>query len=57
MLKEDFIATCKINRFSDKTIRAYWGFILGYIKFNNLKHPRELVAKDVENYIKYLATE
>lgn len=57
MLKDDFIETCKINRFSDKTIKTYWGFICGFIKHNNLEHPLKLANKNVEDYIKYLATE
>ncbi len=57
MLKDDFVRTCKVNRFSEKTIKTYWGFVVGYIKFNDMNHPNDLSNKDVENYIKHLATD
>ncbi len=57
MLKDDFIAQCRLNHFSPKTEKAYWNFILQFILFHNKKHPGQLGRNEIEQFLKHLAVE
>ena len=46
----------RVNHYSKKTEEAYISWIKRYIFFNNKKHPKEMGAEEVKNYISYLAT-
>jgi integron integrase len=41
--------------YSPKTIKAYQGWVKDFILYNDKKHPRELVKKNLEDYLSYLA--
>ena len=46
-----------IKQYSTKTEQAYINWIKQYILFHDKKHPAELGAQDLENFLTYLATE
>ena len=45
------------KHYSHRTERAYIHWILQYSLFHDKKHPAELGAQDLENFLTYLATE
>src|SRR3990167_4089776 len=55
MLKNDFQKAIRLKHYSPKTERAYWGWIVRFIKFNHMKHPSELRELEIENYLSSLA--
>ncbi len=46
-----------IKQYSTKTEQAYLNWIKQYILFHDKKHPADLSAQDLENFLTYLATE
>ena len=46
-----------MSRYSMSTIEAYLHWIIGYIRFNQLRHPSEMGAEQVGAYLSYLANE
>jgi integron integrase len=47
----------RIKQYAYKTEQAYLNWIKRYILFHNKKHPSELGAQDLENYLTFLAAE
>jgi site-specific recombinase XerD len=41
----------------ERTIRAYWSWIVRYVRHCGLRHPRELDASDGERFLEWLAVE
>lgn len=52
MLKDEFIKTCKVNRFAKNTIEGYWGWIKDFIIYNKKTHPSELGQKEIKKNVK-----
>ena len=44
-------------RFSPRTVEAYSRWIKGHVRYHKLRHPRELAAGHVRDYLEYLARE
>ncbi|GAB5410571.1 MAG: integron integrase [Balneolaceae bacterium] len=45
------------RNYSYRTEQAYIGWIVRYIKFNNITHPNKLRDTDIENFLNFLANE
>lgn len=43
------------RHYAKRTRETYLHWILGYIRFHKLTHPKELTANDVESFLSYLA--
>jgi integron integrase len=46
----------RLRRYSKRTHEAYRGWIVAYVRFHSLRHPRELGASHVTDFLTYLAT-
>ena len=57
MLRDDFIAACRYNHFSDRTIKSYWMFAKDFIFFNGKKHPELMGNAEIVKYLIHLANE
>jgi integron integrase len=51
----DVIHKMHASNYSDRSIKAYLGWIYRYIKFHKNKHPREMSSEHVEAFLNYLA--
>ncbi|MEO6596742.1 MAG: integron integrase [Planctomycetota bacterium] len=49
--------TLRTNRYSRRTEEAYVGWIVRFLRFSDLRHPRDLAAPDVERFLCHLANE
>lgn len=49
--------TIRVRHYSLSTEEAYVGWIKRYIKFHNLKHPKDMGTKEVSEFLTYLAVE
>ena len=47
----------RTKQYAYKTEQVYLNWIRRYILFHDKKHPKELDAQDLENYLTYIATE
>ena len=47
----------RMRHMSHKTERAYVGYVRDYILFHNKRHPREMGADEIRDYLTYLAVE
>ena len=47
----------RLRRYSTRTYAAYRAWIVAYVRFHALRHPRELGAAHVTAFLSYLATE
>ncbi len=45
----------RLKHYSDATERSYVYWILTYIRFHKLRHPRELNSLDVQSFLTFLA--
>jgi len=48
---------CRLRHLSTRTEKTYVQWITRFIHFHKLKHPRELEAKHIEDYLSFLASE
>lgn len=55
-LKQMFAEKMRVKNYSPNTVKAYWGWVYKFIKYNNFQHPEKLTAK-VNDYITYLSVE
>ena len=47
----------RMKHYSPKTEISYVGWIKRYVLYHNKKHPKEMGAQEIEQYLSYLATE
>ena len=47
----------RVRHYSQKTEKAYIGWVKRFIYFHNKKHPREMGAQEVTTFLTYLAVE
>src|SRR5574343_1273181 len=47
----------RVRHYSIRTEQAYVHWIAAFIRFNAMRHPRDLGAREVSAYLSYLATE
>ena len=50
-------ALCQRKGYSYRTEQTYARWIVRYVKYHDLTHPRDLEKQDVRDYLSYLATE
>lgn len=56
-LMDEVHAAFRAHHYSFYTERAYSAWILKFIRFNNLRHPKEMGEQEIQTYLSYLATE
>lgn len=56
-LMDEVHAAIRAHHYSFYTERAYSAWILKFIRFNNLRHPKEMGEQEIQTYLSYLATE
>ncbi len=49
--------TLRVHHYSPRTEEAYLAWIVRFLRFHHLRHPRELGAPDVERFLSWLATD
>ena len=47
----------RLKHYSPRTEKTYVGWIRRYILFHNKRHPREMGSREIETYLRNLATE
>ncbi len=56
-LLEQVRAVLRMRHYSYRTEKTYIGWILRYIRFHNVTHPKEMGAAEVEAFLSHLAVE
>ncbi|PSF13617.1 recombinase XerD [Marinobacter fuscus] len=54
-LRDQVRAVIRVNRYSIRTEKSYWYWIRFFIRFQNMKHPREMGAREVNEFLTWLA--
>lgn len=54
-LMEQVVAAIRVRHYSRKTEQAYCHWILRYIRFHGIRHPRELGKAEIEQFLSHLA--
>ena len=54
---EELRADMRLRGYALKTEKSYLGWIRQYIYFNNKRHPAEMGAPEVRNFLSWLANE
>jgi integron integrase len=54
-LKDQLRAAIQSRRYSHRTEQAYWHWIRSFIRFHNLRHPREMAEREVKEFLTWLA--
>ena len=49
--------TIRFNRYSPRTEQAYVDWIERFIRFNGIRHPKDMGADEVRSFLTHLATE
>lgn len=47
--------TLRVKHYSIRTEKAYIQWIIRYVKFHKMQHPKNMSAKEVQDYLTYLA--
>jgi integron integrase len=55
-LMDEIRRAMRLHHYSFETEKSYTQWIRRYILFHGKRHPRELGARDIENYLSHLAT-
>lgn len=50
-------AVVRVNHFSIRTEKAYWYWIRFFIRYHQMKHPRDMGPQDVREFLTWLAVE
>lgn len=56
-LREQVREVIRIRRYSPRTEKTYWYWIRYFIRFHGTRHPSELGAQEVRQFLTWLATE
>ena len=56
-LMDEVRSAIRVRHYSIRTEQAYVHWIAAFIRFNAMRHPRDLGAREVSAYLSYLATE
>ena len=48
-------AVIRVNRYSIRTEKSYWYWIRFFIRFHQMKHPRDMGPKEVNEFLTWLA--
>jgi hypothetical protein len=54
-LRDQVRAVIRVNHYSIRTEKSYWYWIRFFIRFQNMKHPREMGAREVNEFLTWLA--
>ena len=55
-LRDQLNDTIALHQYSHGTGRTYWKWIKEFVLFHGKKHPREMGAVEIEDYLTYLST-
>jgi len=50
-------STCRVHHYSPRTEEAYLHWIVRYLRFHDLRHPRDLGPDDAVRFLSHLATD
>ncbi len=56
-LRDQVRAVVRVNHYSIRTEKAYWYWIRFFIRFHQMKHPKDMGQKDVKEFLTWLAVE
>ncbi|SHK13640.1 integron integrase [Marinobacter antarcticus] len=54
-LRDQVRAVIRVNRYSIRTEKSYWYWIRFYIRFHQMKHPRDMGPNEVNEFLTWLA--
>jgi len=54
-LRDQVRAVIRVNRYSIRTEKSYWYWIRFFIRFHQMKHPRDMGPKEVNEFLTWLA--
>ena len=54
-LRDRVRAVIRVNRYSIRTEKTYWYWIRYFIRFHQMKHPREMGPREVNEFLTWLA--
>ncbi|QSP94196.1 integron integrase [Marinobacter salinisoli] len=54
-LRDQLRAVIRVNHYSIRTEKTYWYWIRYFIRFHKMKHPRDLGAREVNEFLTWLA--
>ena len=54
-LQDQFRAVIRVNHYSIRTEKSYWYWIRYFIRFHGMKHPKDLAASEVSEFLTWLA--
>ncbi|RBW52152.1 integron integrase [Marinobacter sp. F3R11] len=54
-LRDQVRAVIRVNRYSIRTEKSYWYWIRFYIRFHQMKHPKDMGPKEVNEFLTWLA--
>jgi len=50
-------AALRVRHYSERTVEAYVSWVRRFVRFHELRHPRELAERDVEHFLTALAVD
>lgn len=56
-LRDQVRAVVRVNHYSIRTEKAYWYWIRFYIRYHQMKHPKDMGPQDVKEFLTWLAVE
>ncbi len=54
-LRDQVRAVIRVNRYSIRTEKSYWYWIRFFIRFHQMKHPRDMGPREVNEFLTWLA--
>lgn len=54
-LRDQFRAVIRVNHYSIRTEKSYWYWIRYFIRFHQMKHPRDMGPREVNEFLTWLA--
>lgn len=54
-LRDQLRAVIRVNRYSIRTEKSYWYWARYFIRFHKMKHPRDMGAQEVNEFLTWLA--
>lgn len=56
-LRDRVRAVVRVNHYSNRTEKAYWYWIRFFIRYHQMKHPKDMGPGDVKEFLTWLAVE
>jgi hypothetical protein len=57
MLLDQLSAAIRVRHYSIRTEKTYCSWVYRYCKYHNMRHPMEMGAKEINQYLSHLATD